>query len=175
MSYSEYSKLTVTDGSFAVLSDIPAHPEHSEWMVHALAEGAAAGERGEIPIGAVVVDEQGVIIGSAGNTREREHDPSAHAEVNAIRQAAAHRGQWRLDGCTLVVTVEPCLMCAGTILASRVSTVVFGAWEEKTGAAGSRYDVLRDGRVAPVPEVYAGVRADECAQLMVDFFKEHRL
>ena len=98
--------------------------------------GAAAGERGEIPIGAVVVDEQGVIIGSAGNTREREHDPSAHAEVNAIRQAAAHRGQWRLDGCTLVVTVEPCLMCAGTILASRVSTVVLepgrrdgGCWQ----------------------------------------------
>ena len=98
MSYSEYSKLTVTDGSSAVLSDIPARPEHGEWMVRALAEGAAAGERGEIPIGAVVVDEQGVIIGSAGNTREREHDPSAHAEVNAIRQAAAHRGQWRLDG-----------------------------------------------------------------------------
>lgn len=174
MSYSEYSKLTVTDGSSAVLSDIPALPEHGEWMVRALAEGAAAGERGEIPIGAVVVDEQGVIISSAGNTREREHDPSAHAEVNAIRQAAAHRGRWRLDGCTLVVTVEPCLMCAGTILASRVSAVVFGAWEEKTGAAGSRYDVLRDGKVAPAPEVYAGVRAEECAQLMVDFFKERR-
>ena len=96
MSYSEYSKLTVTDGSSAVLSDIPTRPEHSEWMARALTEGAAAGERGEIPIGAVVVDERGVIIGSAGNTREHEHDPSAHAEVNAIRQAAAHRGRWFL-------------------------------------------------------------------------------
>ena len=95
--------------------------------------GVAAGERGEIPIGAVVVDEQGVIIGSAGNTREWEHDPSAHAEVNAIRQAAARRGRWRLDGCTLVVTVEPCLMCAGTILASRVSTVVLAPGRRRRG------------------------------------------
>ena len=92
MSYSEYSKLTVTDGSSAVLSDIPARPEHGEWMVRALAEGAAAGERGEIPIGAVVVDERGVIIGSAGNTREREHDPSAHAEVSVAPGRVHARG-----------------------------------------------------------------------------------
>lgn len=174
MSYSEYLNLMVSDGSSTVLSDIPARADHHEWVGLALTEGAAAGERGEIPIGAVVVDEHGTVLASAGNTREREHDPSAHAEVNAIRQAAARLGQWRLEGCTLVVTVEPCLMCAGTILASRVSTVVFGAWEEKTGASGSRYDVLRDGRVAPAPEVYAGVRAEECARLMLDFFRERR-
>lgn len=124
MSYSEYLNLTVADGSSTVLSDIPARADHREWMGLALAEGKAAGERGEIPIGAVVMDEHGTVVASAGNTREREHDPSAHAEVNAIRQAAARLGQWRLEGCTLVVTVEPCLMCAGTILASRVSTVV---------------------------------------------------
>ena len=134
MSYSEYSKLTVSDGSSAVLSDIPAFaPNTASGWSRPRRGGAAAGERGEIPIGAVVVDEQGVIIGSAGNTREREHDPSAHAEVNAIRRAAAHRGQWRLDGCTLVVTVEPCLMCAGTILASRVSTVVLVPGRRRRG------------------------------------------
>ena len=102
MLYSEYLNLMVSDGSSTVLSDIPARADHHEWMSLALTEGAAAGERGEIPIGAVVVDERGTILASAGNTREREHDPSAHAEVNAIRQAAARLGQWRLEGCTLV-------------------------------------------------------------------------
>ena len=174
MSNIECSEWAVEDGSRAVLSDTPAPSEYLIWMGRALEEGEAAGNRGEIPIGAVVVNQCGMVIAAAGNTREQDRDPSAHAEVNAIRQAAAKLGRWRLGDCTLVVTVEPCLMCAGTILAARIPTVVFGAWEEKTGAAGSRYDVLRDGRVAPAPEVYAGVRAEECAHLMLDFFRSRR-
>jgi tRNA(adenine34) deaminase len=133
----------------------------------------AAG-RGEVPIGAVVVDEHGDVIGRGSNEREATHDPTAHAEVVALREAAAHRGSWRLDGCTLAVTLEPCPMCAGAAWLSRVDRVVFGAWNDEYGAAGSLWDVLRDGRLNHRPEVVSGVLADECASLLSEFFAGRR-
>lgn len=144
-------------------------------MAHALDEARAAAEAGEIPVGAVVVGPDGAVLGAGRNARERVQDPTAHAEVEAIRAAAAALGDRILDGCTLVVTLEPCVMCAGAILAARVPRVVFGAWDEKAGAVGSVYDLLRDGRLPhPVPEVVAGVRAEECARLLEEFFAERR-
>lgn len=128
----------------------------------------------DVPIGAVVVDAAGQVIGRGYNRREADADPTAHAEVIAIRQAAEHLGSWRLEGCTLVVTLEPCLMCAGAILLARLPTVVMGAWEEKTGAAGSVYDVLRDRKVNHWVEVYPGVLESECAGLLTTFFRKHR-
>lgn len=126
---------------------------------------------GDVPIGAVVVDASGRVLSSARNAREATGDPTAHAEVLALREAAAVHGDgWRLTGCTLAVTVEPCTMCAGAIGLARVSRVVFGAWEPKTGAAGSLWDVLRDRRALWRPEVRGGVLAEECAALLVDFF-----
>lgn len=144
-------------------------------MARALDEARAAAEAGEIPVGAVVVGPDGAVLGAGRNARERAQDPTAHAEVEAIRAAAAALGDRILDGCTLVVTLEPCVMCAGAILAARVPRVVFGAWDEKAGAVGSVYDLLRDGRLPhPVPEVVAGVRAEECARLLEEFFAERR-
>lgn len=144
-------------------------------MARALDEARAAAEAGEIPVGAVVVGPDGAVLGAGRNARERVQDPTAHAEVEAIRAAAAALGDRILDGCTLVVTLEPCVMCAGAILAARVPRVVFGAWDEKAGAVGSVYDLLRDGRLPhPVPEVVAGVRAEECARLLEEFFAERR-
>lgn len=128
----------------------------------------------DVPIGAVVIDATGAVIGRGYNQREAHRDPTAHAEVLAIREAAAHLGSWRLEGCTLVVTLEPCLMCAGSILLARIPRLVMGAWEEKTGAAGSVYDVLRDRKLNHWVEVYPGVLADECAGLLTDFFHQHR-
>ncbi|TFU21858.1 nucleoside deaminase [Rothia nasimurium] len=128
----------------------------------------------DVPIGAVVVDAAGQVIGRGYNRREADANPTAHAEVIAIRQAAEHLGSWRLEDCTLVVTLEPCLMCAGAILLARLSTVVIGAWEEKTGAAGSVYDVLRDRKVNHWVEVYPGVLESECAELLTTFFRKHR-
>lgn len=144
-------------------------------MERALAEARIAAAEGEIPVGAVVLDPGGDVIGCGRNSREIDRDPTAHAEVLAIREAALALGGRLLDGCTLVVTLEPCAMCAGTILAARIPRVVFGAWDEKAGAAGSVYDLLRDGRLPhPVPEVAAGVRAEECAALLRDFFERRR-
>ncbi|MBK0419401.1 nucleoside deaminase [Leucobacter sp. CSA1] len=141
----------------------------------ALAEACRAADAGEIPVGAVVLGPTGEVIGAGRNEREARPDPTAHAEVVAIRGAAEALGDRFLDGCTLVVTLEPCAMCAGVILAARVPRVVFGAWDEKAGAAGSVYDLLRDGRLPhPVPEVVGGVRADECAALLRDFFEDRR-
>jgi tRNA(adenine34) deaminase len=114
------------------------------------------------------------VLATARNEREAVGDPTAHAEVLALRRAAEARGGWRLEGCTLVVTLEPCVMCAGAILASRVPTVVFGAWDEKAGASGSLYDVLRDRRLPHRVEVYAGVEADASAALLLDFFAAQR-
>ncbi len=131
----------------------------------------AAQSRDDVPVGAVVYDPHGVEIAVGHNEREATHDPTAHAEVVALRRAAASLKSWRLDGCTLVVTVEPCTMCAGAIVLARVATVVFGAWEPKTGAAGSLWDVLRDRRLNHRPEVYGGVLEDECAELMRKFFR----
>ncbi|MBU3995211.1 MAG: nucleoside deaminase [Actinobacteria bacterium] len=144
-------------------------------MELALEQAELAAAEGEIPVGAVVIGPNGLVVGAGRNAREARQDPTDHAEVIAIRQATAALGDRFLDGCTLVVTLEPCVMCAGVILAARVPRVVFGAWDEKAGAVGSVYDLLRDGRLPhPVPEVVAGVRADECAQLLADFFTKRR-
>ena len=140
----------------------------------ALECAAAAPLTGDVPIGAVVVDAAGRELAAAANAREALGDPTAHAEVLALRAAAAVRGEWRLDGCTLAVTVEPCTMCAGAIVLSRVARVVFGAWEPRTGAAGSLWDVLRDRRQNHRPEVVAGVLEAECAALLESFFLERR-
>lgn len=144
------------------------------WMAVALDEARACAATGDVPVGAVVVDASGVVIGRGRNLREARQDPTAHAEVEALREAAATTGDRHLVGTTLVVTLEPCVMCAGAILAARVPRVVFGAWDEKAGAAGSLYDVLRDRRLPHRAEVFAGVRAAECAELLDGFFAERR-
>jgi tRNA(adenine34) deaminase len=140
----------------------------------ALQIAAAAPRTGDVPIGAVVVDADGRELAVACNGREAIGDPTAHAEILALRAAAAMVGEWRLEGCTLAVTVEPCTMCAGAIGLSRVARVVFGAWEPKTGAAGSLWDVLRDRRLNHRPEVVSGVLAGECAALLESFFADQR-
>ncbi|KAB1650438.1 nucleoside deaminase [Pseudoclavibacter endophyticus] len=141
-------------------------------MRMALVEARAALATGDVPIGAVVVDPRGIVIARGRNTREAAGDPTGHAEVNALRSAAVAREDgWRLQGCTLVVTLEPCAMCAGALLAARVSTVVYGAWDDKAGAVGSVYDLVRDGRLPATATVVAGVLADECAELTRSFFR----
>ena len=145
---------------------------HGEWMELALSEARAALATGDVPVGAVVLDAHGTVIGRGRNERELHQDPTAHAEIVAIREAAAHQGDWHLTGCTLVVTLEPCVMCAGAIVAARVPVVVFGAWDEKAGASGSVYDVLRDRRLNHRVEVFAEVDAAECAALLRDFFTD---
>jgi tRNA(adenine34) deaminase len=143
-------------------------------MDRALALAAAAGEAGDVPVGAVVTDAAGSVIGEGRNLRELGHDPTAHAEVVALRAAAAAVGSWNLEGCTLVVTLEPCVMCAGAVLQSRISRLVFGAWDEKAGAAGSVYDVVRDRRLPYRAEVVAGVREAEASALLRGFFDARR-
>ena len=143
-------------------------------MRAALAEATAALATDDVPVGAVVVDAQGRVVGRGRNRRESDGDPTAHAEVVAIRDAAGSRGEWRLEGCTLVVTLEPCTMCAGAIGLSRLDRLVFGAFDDKAGAVGSLWDVLRDRRLNHRPEVVAGVLADECGALLLDFFATHR-
>ncbi|WP_423817183.1 tRNA adenosine(34) deaminase TadA [Rothia nasimurium] len=158
-------------------SPLPMRPRnlnHESLMRQAIDQAKLALASEDVPIGAVVVDAAGQVIGRGYNRREADADPTAHAEVIAIRQAAEHLGSWRLEGCTLVVTLEPCLMCAGAILLARLPTVVMGAWEEKTGAAGSVYDVLRDRKVNHWVEVYPGVLEKECAELLTTFFRKHR-
>lgn len=135
--------------------------------------GEAAGAD-EIPVGAVVLDGEGRVVAEGRNTREETHDPTGHAEIEALRQAAASLGSWNLDGHTLVVTLEPCIMCAGAILQARVSRVVFGAWDDKAGAAGSMYDVLRDRRLPYRAEVVGGVEADAATALLRAFFEQRR-
>lgn len=140
----------------------------------ALAEADAARERGEVPIGAVVISPAGDVIGAGGNERETASDPTAHAEVVALRAAGSALRSWRLDGCTLAVTLEPCTMCAGALVLARVARVVFGAWDPAYGAAGSLRDVLRDTRLNHNPEVVGGVRADECQARLDEFFASRR-
>jgi tRNA(adenine34) deaminase len=138
---------------------------------------AAAGDVGpdDVPIGAVVFDADGVELARAANAREALRDPTAHAEILALRAAAQVRGDgWRLEGATLAVTVEPCTMCAGALVMARVGRLVFGAWEPKTGAVGSLWDVVRDRRLMHRPEVRGGVLADDCAALLEGFFARHR-
>ncbi len=158
---------------------------HETWMRRALRIAAtrpagepetgkgASGEL-DVPVGAVVYGPDGSELAAARNERERLGDPTAHAEIVALREAATRLGVWRLDGCTLVVTLEPCTMCAGALVLARVATLVFGAWEPKTGAVGSLWDVVRDQRLNHRPDVYAGVLEPECATLMRDFFQPHR-
>jgi tRNA(adenine34) deaminase len=140
----------------------------------ALDEARAALATGDVPIGAVVLDPDGTTVGRGRNVREADRDPTGHAEVVALREAARAHGEWRLDGHTLVVTLEPCTMCAGAAVLSRVERVVFGAWDEKAGAVGSLWDVVRDRRLNHRPEVVSGVRADESTALLADFFARHR-
>jgi tRNA(adenine34) deaminase len=135
---------------------------------------AALGPTGDVPVGAVVFGPDGTELATGRNEREQSGDPTAHAEILALRRAAAARGEWRLDGCTLVVTLEPCTMCAGALVLARVAEVVFGAWEPKTGAVGSLWDVVRDPRLNHRPDVYTGVLADECALLVRGFFEARR-
>ncbi|HZN17956.1 MAG TPA: nucleoside deaminase [Micromonosporaceae bacterium] len=164
---------------------------HEQWMRRALAvaAGTAAPSAGaaapadvpagaaapaDVPVGAVVLAPDGRELAAARNERELTGDPTAHAEVVALRQAAQVRRSWRLDGCTLVVTVEPCTMCAGALVLARVAVLVFGAWEPKTGAVGSLWDVVRDRRLSHRPQVYGGVLEAECAALLRRFFSDHR-
>jgi tRNA(adenine34) deaminase len=140
----------------------------------ALAEARAALDSGDVPVGAAILDPSGTVIARGRNRREADGDPTAHAEIVAIRAAARSVGEWRLDGLTLVVTLEPCSMCAGAITAARLSRVVFGAADPRAGAVGSLWDVVRDQRLAPVPEVIGEVLADECLNVIRRFFSEHR-
>lgn len=147
---------------------------YEETMRQALALAATAGDEDDVPVGAVVLDATGTVIGTGRNTRERDADPTGHAEIVAMREVAAARGEWRLEGCTLVVTLEPCTMCAGALVAARIERLVFGAFDEKAGAVGSLWDVVRDRRLNHRPEVVSGVLADESAELLRDFFLTHR-
>lgn len=149
--------------------------EHDEQhMRAALAEAHLALATGDVPVGAVVVGPDGAVVGAGHNLREAIGDPTAHAEVLALREAAATLGTWRLEGCTLVVTLEPCAMCAGAVVLARVPRLVLGAWDPKAGATGSVHDLVRDRRLNHRVEVVGGVLEEECAGLLRDFFAEHR-
>lgn len=146
--------------------------DYTALMETALAEAAQSGV--DVPVGAIVVTASGEIIGRAHNNREITHDPTGHAEILAIREATNFLTDWRLDGCTLVVTLEPCVMCAGAIVAARIPRVVFGAWDERVGASGSLYDLLRDARLGNPVEVIGGVLEEECAEQLRAFFSARR-
>lgn len=141
-------------------------------MKEAIAVASAALVTADVPVGAIVVNKDGVVVGKGSNEREANNDPTAHAEIVAIRSAASRLQNSRLDGCTLIVTLEPCAMCAGAIAQSRISHLIFGAWDEKAGAVGSVWDVLRDPRSIFKVEVTAGVLEKECATLLKDFFSD---
>jgi tRNA(adenine34) deaminase len=145
---------------------------NDELMCLALDVARIAPQTGDVPVGAIIVNSEGVVVGKGFNEREANNDPTAHAEVVAIRSAASRLQKSRLDGCTLIVTLEPCAMCAGAIAQSRISKVIYGAWDEKAGAVGSVWDVLRDPRSIFKVEVVAGVLEQECAELLTDFFKD---
>ena len=149
-------------------------PADDAALATALPAARRAGAAGDVPIGAVVVAASGAVLGVGRNVREGEHDPTGHAEVVALRAAGRALGSWRLDGCTLAVTLEPCTMCAGALVLARVARVVFGAWDPAYGAAGSLRDVLRDTRLNHNPEVVGGVRAVECRSLLDGFFAARR-
>ena len=141
-------------------------------MRDAIAIASSATSTGDVPVGALVINKDGIVIGKGSNEREANNDPTAHAEIVAIRNAASRLQNSRLDGCTLIVTLEPCAMCAGAIAQSRISRVIFGTWDEKAGAVGSVWDVLRDPRSIFKVEVTAGVLEKECAALLKDFFSD---
>ena len=143
-------------------------------MRSALEEAQLALASYDVPVGAVVVDDSGAVIGRGHNRREADGDPTGHAEIIALREAARARGEWRLDGCSLVVTLEPCTMCAGAVGLARVERLVFGAFDDKAGAVGSLWDVVRDRRLNHRPEVVSGVLAEECSALLLEFFSAQR-
>lgn len=153
---------------------MPVPALYTERMLEAVASARLAVEHGDVPVAAIVLDASGKSIGAGRNERELRQDPTAHAEILALRAAAEARGDWHLTDTTLVVTLEPCPMCAGAILAARVPIVVFGAWDEKAGAAGSVYDLLRDRRLPHRVEVFAGVEEEACAAVLTDFFRSAR-
>jgi len=153
---------------------VPGTFDDARWMDAALDEARLATATGDVPVGAVVVGPGGRLVARARNTREATGDPTAHAEVLALRAAAATLGRWRLDDCTLVVTLEPCLMCAGATVLARVPRLVLGAWDPKAGACGSQWDVVRDRRLNHRVEVVGGVREAECGELLRGFFADHR-
>lgn len=148
-------------------------PDLREAMRLALREARRAA--GDVPVGAVVLDASGQVLGVGRNERERTGDPTAHAEIVAIRRAAVRLGEWRLAGCSLVVTLEPCTMCAGAAVLARLDRIVYGAIDRKAGAVGSLWDVVRDRRLNHRPEVIAGVLADECGALLTEFFAHRRV
>ena len=148
-------------------------PMDFEHFMHlALKEARHSGD--EVPVGAVLVDSTGQVLASAHNLREQKSDPTSHAEIEVIRQAAAALQDWRLEGAMLFVTLEPCVMCAGAIVAARIPRVVFGAWDERVGASGSIYDILRDPRLGKPVEVVSGILESECAGLLKEFFSSRR-
>ena len=143
-------------------------------MELALEQAALAAESADVPVGAVLLSPDGALLGAGRNRREAAQDVTGHAEIEALRAASAALGDWQLAGCTLVVTLEPCTMCAGALVQARVARLVFGAWDAKAGAVGSLWDVVRDRRLNHRPEVYGGVRAGECGRLLTDFFARRR-
>ena len=145
---------------------------YEELMRQAIAEAADSGD--DVPVGALILSADGEVIARGHNEREADSDPTAHAEIVAIRRAAADRQDWRLEDCTLVVTLEPCVMCAGAIVAARIGRVVFGAWDARVGASGSLYDVIRDARLGAPAEVIGGVRESECSAQLRTFFEARR-
>ena len=148
--------------------------DHLASMREAISLAKSALTTDDVPVGALVINQRGDIVGRGNNLREQGQDPTAHAEIVALRQAARAHNNWRLDGHTLVVTLEPCAMCAGAIAQSRIKTVIFGAWDQKAGAVGSVWDILRDPRTPHKVEVISGVLEEECAQILQEFFKEKR-
>jgi tRNA(adenine34) deaminase len=143
-------------------------------MQAALSLAKVAADKGDVPVGAIVVNEAGEILGTGQNLREQNNDPTAHAEIVALRNASEKFGRWRLDDLTIVVTLEPCAMCAGAILQSRVKRLVFAAWDEKAGAVGSVMDVIRDPRALTKVEVITGIMEKECSEVLKDFFNTKR-
>jgi tRNA(adenine34) deaminase len=146
--------------------------EFEPLMLQAIAEASQSGS--DVPVGAVLVGPSGEILARAHNRKEELSDPTSHAEIEVIRGATSMLGDWRLENCTLVVTLEPCVMCAGAIVAARIPRVVFGAWDERVGAAGSIYDILRDSRLGRPVEVFPSVLEDQCQALLRNFFEEKR-
>ena len=151
-----------------------SNPVFIEAMRKSLELAAKASQQGDVPVGAVVLNPAGEIVGRGHNTREIDNDPMNHAEIVAMREAAIANNSWRLDDHTLVVTLEPCTMCAGAAVQARIGRIVFGAFDDKAGAVGSLWDVVRDRRLPHRPEVVSGVLADECGAILSEFFKNHR-
>ena len=143
-------------------------------MQAALSLAKVAADKGDVPVGAIVVNEAGEILGTGQNLREQNNDPTAHAEIVALRNASEKFGSWRLDDLTIIVTLEPCAMCAGAILQSRIKRLVFAAWDEKAGAVGSVMDVIRDPRALTKVEVITGIMEKECSEVLTDFFNSKR-